>query len=73
MVDALTPAPAVGVEPFAQAAAKFGQPTELADAPQTATWPNEAPASITTGASEMPSEVRQATAEESSVDATIFR
>jgi hypothetical protein len=76
LVNAVTPAPAIGAEPFAQAAAKFHQPTELADAPKVTDWPGEAPAGIP---AELPSpttpfeEVRQAAAEESSVDATILR
>jgi hypothetical protein len=75
VVDAVTPAPAVGAEPFAQAAAKFQQPTELAEAPSVTTWPSEAPEGVP-GAPpvvEPPAEIRQAAAEESSVDATILR
>jgi hypothetical protein len=75
VVDAVTPAPAVGAEPFAQAAAKYQQPTELAEAQNVTTWPSEAPAGVpaTSPAVEPPTEVRQAAAEESSADATIFR
>jgi hypothetical protein len=75
VVDAVTPAPAVGAEPFAQAAAKYQQPTELAEAPNVTTWPSEAPAGVPAAppASEPMQEVRQAAAEESSADATIFR
>lgn len=71
VVDAVSPAPAVGAEPFAQAAAKFQQPTELAEAPNVTTWPSEAPEGVP--AVEPPAEIRQAAAEESSVDATILR
>jgi hypothetical protein len=75
VVDAVTPAPAVGAEPFAQAAAKFQQPTELAEAPSVTTWPSEAPEGVPAAppAVEPPTEIRQAAAVESSVDATILR
>lgn len=75
VVDAVTPAPAVGAEPFAQAAAKFQQPTELAEAPNVTTWPSEAPEGVPASppAVEPPAEIRQAAAVDSSVDATILR
>jgi len=75
VVDAVSPAPAVGVEPFAQAAAKFQQPTELADAPSVTTWPSAAPEGVPAAppATEPPAEIRQAAAEESSVEATMLR
>ena len=75
VVDAVTPPPAVGVEPFAQAAAKFQLPTEFSQASNVTTWPSAVPegVSATTPAAEPQAEIRQAAAEESSVDATILR
>ena len=75
VVNAASPSPAVGVEPFAQAAAKFQQPTELAEASSVTAWPSDAPAGVTAAESaRAPSdEVQQAAAIESSIDATILR
>jgi hypothetical protein len=73
VVDAVTPPPAVGSEPFARAAAKYQQPTEMADAPSVTTWPSDLPAGVETTPTPPLDGVRQAAAEESSVDATILR
>lgn len=73
VIDAVTPAPAAGTEPFAQAAAKFQQPTELAETPNVTNWPADAPAGVSTTPTIPLDGVRQAAAEESSVDATILR
>lgn len=73
VMDAVTPAPAAGTEPFAQAAAKSQQPTELAETPGVTNWPGAAPAGVTVTPTVPLDGVRQAAAEESSVDATILR
>ena len=74
VVNATSPSPEVMVEPFAQAAAKREQPTELAETAGVTTWPSAAPSGLP--ATEMPppyEEVRQAAAMEASVDATVLR
>ncbi len=75
VVDAVTPPPAVSVEPFAQAAAKFQLPTEFSQASNVTAWPSAVPEGVaaTTPDAEPPAEIRQASAEESAVDATILR
>ncbi|WP_428304467.1 hypothetical protein [Lacipirellula sp.] len=72
-VNAMSPAPEVGMEPFAQAAAKYEQSTELADAPEKTTWPSDFAEGVAPPAAQS-GEVRQANAVEApSSDATILR